>query len=58
VILEMERKEMTIHDYKQVRNVLIGQNRFDLVEWLDNNRVEYTRSVLNKEHQLIGFYYE
>lgn len=58
MILEMERKEMEIYDYKQVRNVLIRQNRFDLVEWLDNNRVEYTRAILNKEHQLIGFYYE
>lgn len=54
----MERKEIMIHDYKQVRNALVGQSRFDLVEWLDNNRIEYTRAVLNKEHQLIGFYYE
>lgn len=57
-ILEMEEKGIEIHDYKQVRNVLIGQAKFDLVEWIDNNRVEYTRSILNKEHQLIGFYYE
>lgn len=54
----MEKKGVEIHDYKQIRSVLIGQNKFDLVEWLDNNRIEYTRAILNKEHQLIGFYYE
>lgn len=54
----MERKGIQIYDYKQVRSVLIRQNRFDLVEWLDNHRAEYTISVLNKQHQMIGFYYE
>lgn len=54
----MEGKEIEIHSYEQVRRVLIGHGRFDLVEWLDNNRVEYTRAILNREHQLIGFYYE
>lgn len=54
----MEKRGIEIHDYKQVRDALIRQNRFDLVEWLDNNRVEYTRAILNREHQLIGFYYE
>lgn len=54
----MERKEIDIYSYKQVRSVLIRQNRFDLVEWIDNNRAEYTISVLNKQHQMIGFYYD
>jgi len=54
----MENNREDIHDYKKVRNLLTRQNKFDLVEWLDNNRAEYTRAILNNEHQLIGFYYE
>lgn len=54
----MERKGIDIYDYKQVRNDLTRQQQFDLVEWLDNNRIDYTKSILNKEHQMIGFYYE
>lgn len=54
----MEIKKVDIYNYRDVRSVLIRHNRFDLIEWLDNNRIEYTRAVLNKEHQLIGFYYE
>lgn len=54
----MEQNGMEIHDYKTVRDHLIGLNRFDLVEWIDSNRSEFTKSVLNKEHQSIGFYYD
>lgn len=54
----MEKEGVNIFNYKTVRNELIRQCKFDMVEWLDNNREEYTRSILNKEHQLIGFYYE
>ena len=58
MILEMEKKGLEVHNYKTVREYLIGLNRFDLVEWIDNNRSEFTKSVLNKEHQSIGFYYD
>ena len=54
----MEGKGIEIHNYEQVRKALIGHGRFDLVEWLDNNRVEYTRAILNREHHFINFYYE
>jgi hypothetical protein len=57
-ILIMEQKGIEVHDYKTVRNYLIGLNRFDLVEWIDNNRSEYTKSILNREQHYIGFYYD
>ena len=56
--MEIEGKGIEIHNYEQVRKALIGHGRFDLVEWLDNNRVEYTRAILNREHHFINFYYE
>jgi hypothetical protein len=49
---------LEIHNYKTVREYLIGLNRFDLVEWIDNNRSEYTKSILNREQHHIGFYYD
>jgi hypothetical protein len=58
VILEMEKMGLEIHSYKTVREHLIGLNRFDLVEWIDNNRSEYTKSILNREQHYIGFYYD
>jgi hypothetical protein len=58
VILEMEKMGLEIHNYKTVREYLIGLNRFDLVEWIDNNRSEYTKSILNREQHHIGFYYD
>lgn len=54
----MEGKGIEIHSYQEVRKSLIGHSRFDLVEWLDNNRVEYTTAILNREHHFIDFYYE
>jgi hypothetical protein len=54
----MENSKEDIYNYKNVRNSLARQNKFDLVEWLDNNRTEYTKAILNNEHQLIGFYYD
>jgi hypothetical protein len=58
VILEMENKGLEIYSYKTVRQYLIGLNRFDLVEWIDNHRSEYTKSILNREQHYIGFYYD
>lgn len=54
----MEEKRIDIYSYKEVRLDLTRQNRFDLVEWLDNNREEFTTSILNREQHYIGFYYD
>lgn len=57
-ILLMEAKGINIYNYKEVRLDLIRQTKFDLVEWLDNNREEFTTSILNREQHYIGFYYD
>lgn len=54
----MEAKGINIYNYKEVRLDLIRQTKFDLVEWLDNNREEFTTSILNREQHYIGFYYD
>lgn len=53
----MESNGKNIYDYTEVRLSLIGQNKFDLVDWLDNNREDYTTSILNREQHYIGFYH-
>ena len=57
-ILLMENRGVDVYSYKLVRADLIRQNVFDLVEWLDNNREEFTTSILNREQHNIGFYYD
>jgi hypothetical protein len=52
----MEHQGVDIYNYKEVRFVLTRQKQFNLVEWLDNNREEYTTSILNREQHYIGFY--
>lgn len=54
----MEKNKIDIYSYKEVRLDLIRQSKFDLVEWLDNNREEFTTSILNRDQHYIGFYYD
>lgn len=54
----MENRKVDIYNYGLVRTDLIRQNMFDLVEWLDNNREEFTTSILNREQHNMGFYYD
>lgn len=49
---------MNVHDFITVRDYLFLNNKFDMVEYIENNRYAFTTSIMNREYDYVGFYFE
>lgn len=57
-IKKMSDEGMNVHDFITVRDYLFLNNKFDMVEYIENNRYAFTTSIMNREYDYVGFYFE
>jgi len=57
-IADLVAQDVDVYDWEVVKNFLERQKRFTMLDWIQDNRQLFYFSVLSKQHENIGFYYE